>query len=69
MSIILSYLQVLTECSGQSCIVVIDNHELMEVFAKILRSNNFNDLKFKFQVVSILYNVLTTCDDRLNNEY
>ncbi|KAL4489223.1 hypothetical protein ABPG72_006287 [Tetrahymena utriculariae] len=66
---ILSYIQVLTEVSGQVCILVIENHELMEVFAKILRSNNLNDLKFKSQVVSILYNVLTTCDNRLNEEF
>ncbi|KAL4455729.1 hypothetical protein ABPG74_003139 [Tetrahymena malaccensis] len=69
LAIILSYIQVLTEVSGQICILVIENHELMEVFAKILRSNNLNDLKFKSQVVSILYNVLTTCDDRLNEEF
>lgn len=66
---ILGYLQVLTECSGPACLRIIDNNDIMEVFARILKSSDLSDMKYKSQVVSILYNVLTTCEDRLNEEF
>ncbi|EGR27359.1 hypothetical protein IMG5_197160, partial [Ichthyophthirius multifiliis] len=66
---LLGYFQIYSECSGLVCQQIIENNFLMESFARILKRNNITDLKYQAQVISILYNVLTTCENKLNEEY